>query len=1140
MSDLEEDAAPPPPPRAEVHALDDAGGYFTGDGTRDGSAASLDSMGFDDDLDDLEDEEDEDDEGAGLDRIRALMLNFYGAGGDALDGEGDGDGNGGGGSGGGGDGGYNTGGRGRDRSMDIDHAAFDPAAYVLRAVRDDPLTSLLQADEALVSEVQELNNDMQNLVYENYNKFIDATDTIRKMKDQVEGMESEIELLIKTMDNVDTRTQEINARLQPKRNKIENMVSLQRLIKRLEFLFELPMRLKRSIELEAFSQAVKYFNMASGILEKYSDVASFGAIQVESKEIMSSLKSRIVASLEYRPEVRPSAISENMRLLIDLGDPQTELTASFFAWYKKRLDFRVGEIRCCLENAAAAVATAPDDTTRAAIMWGRNTAFLSDMNTFLESHGELFGGEEDGGSDKGTSSSTSGDSNDLKSVVQSMFTDYFGVMRSHLVGAGANAAAGDPVSTLLSLLEKFKSELRESSQLLRGRSLRMRLDDRAAEIMEHALRTQIVHTFQALKKSLVEHMASAVSAVEITMGVMASVRGTAAENDKEVVKTPEKSAPTEPVAAAAAAADLGNPFGDASHEDKPDAAKPSTGNPFGDSENGDGGAGNPFGQGEAKKTPATGNPFSNSSTISSPSTATETNEPSEQSTTPDNDMMTISSNHAKDSAHNLAALVRSTVQSLVSEIEATLNSLRPLLETTSSRRRGALLPGMDSVFLDLVRGEFESTVLWLASQFEQQCDHVGSDRPGRAIGMGRLSRGGAGDDDGSNRRRRDSAMTGEAGENNCVIFEPMQKDCLSVAFRENSRYVFAASCIFRELARGGISGPCDALEELYESISSDSAGGNLDASPTDATMELLNVRCGDCATVLLSHFVGLRSRFAVRSVRQRLDHVSAERKDADGGAEPHAIDDLAFIIVQGAREIAKDAHALLGRGGGGRNVGSSSSRGGSSSSVTITTTNNDNNDNNNSKNNSNSGGGSDNSHGGSNMQYRGRGAGGRGRDTTIEGGAMRNGPTPGNVAISGKGAKSKKGGGMSGLSLDIDRLFAKKVSVFSAPTFSCSSLLQEFFRVVFKSLAEHVRELTMMRAGFQEVQLIARFLFDMLPVFVGDDTEGLDALLAEFVNSAHVRCLDLAPAMNELSLDTVVNQAKSEQEEGGAERDAFY
>ena len=65
------------------------------------------------------------------------MLNFYGAdgAGDSLD---DGDGS--------GDGG--------DKSMDIDHEGFDPAAYVLRAVRDDALTELLQAEEALVSEVQ--------------------------------------------------------------------------------------------------------------------------------------------------------------------------------------------------------------------------------------------------------------------------------------------------------------------------------------------------------------------------------------------------------------------------------------------------------------------------------------------------------------------------------------------------------------------------------------------------------------------------------------------------------------------------------------------------------------------------------------------------------------------------------------------------------------------------------------------------------------------------------------------------------------------------------------------------------------------------------------------------------------------------
>ena len=45
-----------------------------------------------------------------------------------------------------------------------------------------------------------MDSDMQNLVYENYNKFISATDTIRKMKHNVADMEREMELLVSSME----------------------------------------------------------------------------------------------------------------------------------------------------------------------------------------------------------------------------------------------------------------------------------------------------------------------------------------------------------------------------------------------------------------------------------------------------------------------------------------------------------------------------------------------------------------------------------------------------------------------------------------------------------------------------------------------------------------------------------------------------------------------------------------------------------------------------------------------------------------------------------------------------------------------------------------------------------------------------
>lgn len=49
-------------------------------------------------------------------------------------------------------------------------------------LREKPLHELLSEDKRLVQEIRALDSDMQMLVYENYSKFISATDTIRSMK----------------------------------------------------------------------------------------------------------------------------------------------------------------------------------------------------------------------------------------------------------------------------------------------------------------------------------------------------------------------------------------------------------------------------------------------------------------------------------------------------------------------------------------------------------------------------------------------------------------------------------------------------------------------------------------------------------------------------------------------------------------------------------------------------------------------------------------------------------------------------------------------------------------------------------------------------------------------------------------------
>lgn len=62
------------------------------------------------------------------------------------------------------------------------------------------------------------------LVYENYSKFISATDTIRKMKNNVNDMKSEMDSLVRNMEGISTRMQSINSFLSGKRAKVNHTI----------------------------------------------------------------------------------------------------------------------------------------------------------------------------------------------------------------------------------------------------------------------------------------------------------------------------------------------------------------------------------------------------------------------------------------------------------------------------------------------------------------------------------------------------------------------------------------------------------------------------------------------------------------------------------------------------------------------------------------------------------------------------------------------------------------------------------------------------------------------------------------------------------------------------------------------------
>ncbi|KAG2225783.1 hypothetical protein INT45_011451, partial [Circinella minor] len=223
------------------------------------------------------------------------------------------------------------------RPLDIDGDTFEPNKYFARLLKEKPLNGLVKKDNELVTEIREIDGDMKTLVYENYSKFISATDTIRKMKSNVESMESEMANLNNNMNGISQQCTEIIDALGPNRDKIRRLTNVHNLLKRLQFIFDLPNRLSRCLSAGQYSQAVKYYSRATRLLNHYQHLSAFKGIERDCDTIMGKIKSKIWEDAR-NPESSLNTVSASMKLLRILQEDPRKLWKEFIQVQVARLD----------------------------------------------------------------------------------------------------------------------------------------------------------------------------------------------------------------------------------------------------------------------------------------------------------------------------------------------------------------------------------------------------------------------------------------------------------------------------------------------------------------------------------------------------------------------------------------------------------------------------------------------------------------------------------------------------------------------------------------------------------------------------------------------------------------------------------
>ncbi|ETI52637.1 hypothetical protein F441_04228 [Phytophthora nicotianae CJ01A1] len=221
----------------------------------------------------------------------------------------------------------------QEQLRNIDSPGFDPKIYVKELLETRGLNDLLTTDDQLIREIKELDTNMQMLVYENYNKFISATDTIRKMKNNVASMEDEVGRVVKSMDTITSKSESINVALAPHRSKVEKLIGVRRLLKRFEFIFELPQRLNTAVKQKEYANATKYYLLARRILGRYEHISSFKAIQVEAEKIIQQLE-RLLKKRMLDTTLESEELCDTVVLLHQLDACNDEIRDQFLEWHQ--------------------------------------------------------------------------------------------------------------------------------------------------------------------------------------------------------------------------------------------------------------------------------------------------------------------------------------------------------------------------------------------------------------------------------------------------------------------------------------------------------------------------------------------------------------------------------------------------------------------------------------------------------------------------------------------------------------------------------------------------------------------------------------------------------------------------------------
>ena len=180
------------------------------------------------------------------------------------------------------------------QQFNIDSASFNCQAYLKNFVRERTLVQVIEKNNELFTESKVLDNDQQTLVYENYSKFMAASDTLSELHSQMSALDTDLADLKSSIGKINTDYNALDDSMGMKWKEIRKLDTMEKDLNKLKYLSELPQMFKKALadyqaqpetqkDASVFAEPTRYYGDYSNILTDYKQTKFMVSLYGEIK-----------------------------------------------------------------------------------------------------------------------------------------------------------------------------------------------------------------------------------------------------------------------------------------------------------------------------------------------------------------------------------------------------------------------------------------------------------------------------------------------------------------------------------------------------------------------------------------------------------------------------------------------------------------------------------------------------------------------------------------------------------------------------------------------------------------------------------------------------------------------------------------